>query len=108
MIEWTETGLGAAVGCFVGVGVGPGVAAGSGVGLVSAEGLPLPVWVAPGDGTMPSICPASDMAAHPPSEAWVVALVALVVTGAVLVVEAVFGVALTHERYLDLGRREGS
>jgi hypothetical protein len=48
------------------------------------------------------------MAAHPPSEAWVVALVALVVTGAVLVVEAVFGVALTHERYLDLGRREGS
>jgi hypothetical protein len=107
-----EIGPGAAAGCTVTVGVGVtvaglGAAAGSGADpefeFVPAEGGPLPVGVAPEDSTVPSNCPALDMAARTPSGAGVVGPVALVATEAVLGVEAAFGVALPHKRHFDLG-----
>jgi hypothetical protein len=101
-----ETGPGAAAGSAVTVGVtavGLEAAAGFGAGsefeVVPAEGEPLPVEAVPGDSTVPSSCPAPDMAASTPSG---VALVVLVVTGAVPGVEAAIGIALPRKRHFDL------
>ena len=108
-----ETGPGAAAGCAVTVtvaAVGPGVAADSGADpefeFVPAEGVPLPVEVEPADSTLPSDCPAPDMAARTPSGAGVVAPVVHVATEAVLGVEAAFGVALPHKRQFDQAGRQ--
>lgn len=87
---------------------GVGAAAGSGpdpkLEFVPIAGEPLPV---PGDSTLPSDCPAPDMAARTPSGAEIVGPVALVATEAVLGAEAASGVALPHKTHFDLGRRAG-
>jgi hypothetical protein len=107
-----ETGPGAAAGSAVAVGVtAVGLEAAAGFGadsefeFVPAEVEPLPVEAVPGDSTMASDCPAPDMAASTPSGVAVVGPVVLVVTEAVLGVEA--GIALPHKRYFDLDLRVG-
>ena len=109
-----ETGPVTAAGCAVTVTVavvGPGVAAGSGADpefeFVPAEGVPLPVEAAPADSTLPSDCPAPDMAARTPSGAEVVGPVVHVATEAVLGVEAAIEVVQPHRRHFDLGCHAG-
>jgi hypothetical protein len=100
---------GAAAGSAVTVGViAVGLEAVAGFGadsefeFVPAEGEPLPVEAVPGDSTMPSDCPALDMAASTLSGVAVVGPVVLVATEAVLGVEAAIGIALPHKRHFDL------
>jgi hypothetical protein len=83
----------------VGLEAAAGFGAGSEFEVVPAEGEPLPVEAVPGDSTVPSSCLAPDMAASTPSG---VALVVLVVTGAVPGVEAAIGIALPRKRHFDL------
>lgn len=106
----SESRPGAAAGCVVTVGVtavGPGAAAGPGPDrefeLVPAAGDLLPAGAAlAGDSTMPSDCPAPDMAARTPSGAGAGGPAALVEAEAVLGV----GVALPHKRHFGPGWRE--
>lgn len=107
-----ETGPGAAAGSAVAVGVtAVGLEAAAGFGadsefeFVPAEVEPLPVEAVPGDSTMASDCPAPDMAASTPSVVPVAGPAVLVVTEAVLGVEA--GIAPPHKRYFDLDLRVG-
>jgi len=104
-----ETGPGAVAGGAVAVAVtAVGLEAAAGFGadsefeFVPAEGEPPPVEAVPGDSTMPSNCPVLDMAASTPPEVALAGLVALVVTEAVLGVEAAIGIALPHKRHFDL------
>ena len=109
-----ETGPGAVAGSAVVVtvtAVGLEAAAGFGADsefeFVPAEGEPLPVECVPGNSKVPSDCPAPDMVASTPSGIVVVGPVALVVTEAVLGVEAAIGVALPHKRHFDQDWRVG-
>ena len=106
-----ETEPGAAAGSAVTVGVtAVGLEAVAGFGadsefeFVPAEVERLPVEVVPGDSTMLLDCPALDMTASMPSGVAVAVAgpVVLVVTEAVLEVEAVIGVALPHKRHFGL------
>ena len=75
--------------------------------IVPAEGEPLPVEAVPGDSTMPSDCPAPDTTASTLSGVAVVGPVVLVVTEAVLGVEAAIAIALPHKWHFDLDWRVG-
>jgi hypothetical protein len=89
----------------IGLEAAAGFEADSEFEFVPAEGEPLPVEAVPGDSTMPSDCPAPDMAASTPSGVAVVGPVVLVVAEAVLGVEAAIGVVLPHKRHFDLDWR---
>ena len=105
-----EPGPGAAAGSAVAVAVtavGLEAAAGLGVDLelelVPAEvEKPLLVEPVPEDSTVPWDCPGPDMAAGTLSGVAVEGPVELVVTEAVLGVEAAVGIALWHMRHFDL------
>jgi len=104
------TGPGVVAGRAVTVGAtaaGPVAAAGSGADLATVSapvaGEALPAGIVPEDSTMPSHCPAADMAASMPSGTGVVdpVAVALVGMGAVLGAEAGV-VAAQHKNHFAL------
>jgi hypothetical protein len=98
-------GVTVVVTAVVGLEAAAGFGADSELEFVPAEVEPLPVEALPGDSTVPSHCPAPDMAPSTPSVVGVgvVGPVVLVVTvtEVVLGVEAEIGIALPHKRDFD-------
>ena len=91
----------------VGLEATAGSGADSELEFVQAEVETLPVEAVPEDCMVPSDCPASNMAASTQPVAAVVGPVVLVVTEAVLGLEAVIGIALSYKRDFDQDWRLG-